>query len=64
MSTVITKRLCWNCEGEVEAESESCRYCGVDLGGEAQAPQEPTSFEPAYKLAQSEQAAPAPVDVP
>ncbi len=58
MSTVITSRLCWNCEGDVETESESCPYCGVDLGGDVRAPRE-TSQEfapaPAYQPVNSEE---------
>lgn len=31
MSTKTRKKLCWNCEGNVSLENETCPYCGVSL---------------------------------
>lgn len=31
MSEPVKKRLCWNCEGSVAQQLETCPYCGVYL---------------------------------
>lgn len=31
MSTKTKRKLCWNCEGNVSLEDETCPYCGVSL---------------------------------
>jgi hypothetical protein len=31
MNTKTNKKLCWNCEGNVEKEAVQCHYCGVTL---------------------------------
>lgn len=31
MNTQANKKLCWNCEGNVEKEAVQCHYCGVTL---------------------------------
>lgn len=31
MSTKTKKKLCWNCEGNVALQDETCPYCGVSL---------------------------------
>ena len=31
MSAKTKKKLCWNCEGNVELKHENCPYCGVSL---------------------------------
>ncbi len=60
MNMVMTSRLCWNCEGDVEADSGSCPYCGVDLGGEESPPEQTDTFEPAFRVVQSVKEAPVP----
>lgn len=51
MNKPTKKRLCWNCEGSVGIDAESCPYCGVsvvpaslDSGGTG------TSFMPSYTM--------------
>ena len=31
MNKTAKKRLCWNCEGSVSLEAETCPYCGVSV---------------------------------
>lgn len=31
MNQPSKKRLCWNCEGSVSVEAETCPYCGVSV---------------------------------
>lgn len=31
MTTKKSKKLCWNCEGELERDAILCRYCGVNV---------------------------------
>jgi hypothetical protein len=31
MNKVLKKRLCWNCEGSVAVNAETCPYCGVSV---------------------------------
>ena len=31
MTVKKTKKLCWNCEGEVERDAILCRFCGVNV---------------------------------
>src|ERR1700722_19064125 len=33
MNTIVKKKLCWNCEGQVSHEEENCPFCGVYLNG-------------------------------
>ncbi len=52
------KRLCWNCEGSVPAQAETCQYCGVSvvpasLDGSSQ------PFTPLYQPTPHPQAPPA-----
>jgi hypothetical protein len=53
MNSVVTTRLCWNCEGDVEPDSESCPCCGVDLGSESEDRSPEKTFEPTYKTVKS-----------
>ena len=31
MNKVAKKRLCWNCEGNVSVDAETCPFCGVSV---------------------------------
>ena len=31
METMVKKKLCWNCEGEVHEHATRCAYCGAEL---------------------------------
>jgi hypothetical protein len=43
MTTKTKKKLCWNCEGNVSLENETCPYCGVSLDV---SPMAGTNFDP------------------
>jgi hypothetical protein len=53
MTATQSTRLCWNCEGSIPADVDSCPYCGVEVGGDGARPQSfmPGSEGPAVKSA-------------
>lgn len=48
MSAIPKKKLCWNCDGNIEKLSDNCPYCGVYL--HTPPADEDDSWNPPYKL--------------
>lgn len=52
MSPVPKKRLCWNCEGSVSEELETCSYCGVYVQNQFINPSD-SSWNTSYESAEN-----------
>lgn len=52
MNTKTKKKLCWNCEGNVSIDNETCPYCGVSLNVSPMAGTDPNlnAFASPFKL--------------
>jgi len=60
MNHSLKKKLCWNCEGSVNLESETCPYCGVSVipatleGQEISPMSQTTRFTPSYSKTEND----------
>lgn len=59
MSAVPKKKLCWNCEGNVSRQIETCPYCGVYVHGPEI--EENTIWNPSYQPSSKTEEIPSPI---
>lgn len=55
------KKLCWNCEGQVELDVENCPFCGVYLGplpSRENGRTDSSLLTPPYKIVETEEDSP------
>jgi len=55
MNKPSKSRLCWNCEGSVSVEAETCPYCGVSVVP-ASLDSVSASFTPSYRIGSTPEA--------
>ena len=48
MTLVGSKKLCWNCDGDIDVELTRCPYCGVDV--ESREEEELAEAEPPFRF--------------
>lgn len=48
MNTTTKKKLCWNCEGNVQRDATNCIYCGVYLQHEEYEEEDNLHLSPPY----------------
>lgn len=62
MSGKTKKKLCWNCEGNVDLKHETCPYCGVSLNISPIAGTKPDP-KPPYRSTANSKVPPAPYPI-